>query len=205
MNRIRPLLLVACLAAIPLLAVAQNANAQGANAQGANAQGANWTVDLSRSRLGFSGTQTGTRFEGAFKRYDAQIQFDPAHPQSGHARIVIDVASASTGDTQRDEAMPGADWFDVKDYPKAVFEAKSFQSKGGDSYAAPGTLTIRGISRDAVLPFTLTVDGNTAHARGRLQLVRAQFGVGQGPWASGQWVALEVGVDVDLVATRSTS
>ena len=34
-------------------------------------------------------------------------------------------------------------------------------------------------------------------------LVRGAFGVGQGPWASGQWVGLDVGVDVDIVATRA--
>ncbi|MFK3889550.1 MULTISPECIES: hypothetical protein [Sphingomonadaceae] len=35
-----------------------------------------------------------------------------------------------------------------------------------------------------------------------LQLLRNAFGVGQGAWSSGQWVALEVGVDIDIVATR---
>ena len=34
--------------------------------------------------------------------------------------------------------------------------------------------------------------------------MRSDFGIGQGPWSSGQWVALEVGyVDVDLVATEN--
>jgi hypothetical protein len=31
-----------------------------------------------------------------------------------------------------------------------------------------------------------------ARATGHLDLVRTDFGVGQGPWTSGQWVALEV-------------
>ena len=188
MNALRPLLLAICLAGTPSLAAAADAT---------------WIVDPSKSRLGFSGTQTGTRFEGRFKHFEAQIHFDPSHPQSGQAHVVVDIASAATGDTQRDEAMPGADWFDAGKFPTAVFEAKSFQPKGGDQYAAPGTLTIRGVSHEVVLPFTLTIDGDTAHARGRLELVRTQFGIGQGPWASGQWVALAVGVDVDLTAIRS--
>jgi len=188
-NRIYPFVLTACLAAgTPPLAMAQATD---------------WTVDPAKSRLGFSGTQTGARFEGVFRHFDAQIRFDPAHPQAGHARVVFDMASASTGDTQRDEAMPNADWFDVRAFPKAVFEARSFESRGGNTYAAVGTLTIRGISRDVMLPFTLAVDGDTAHAKGRLDLIRTQFGVGQGPWASGQWVAVEVGVDIDLTATRA--
>ena len=193
-----PILAAALAVGIPTFAQA------GAQA-GVQAPAADWHVDPARSTLGFSGSQTGTRFEGRFAKYDARIAFDPAHPQGGHATVVIDIASAHTGDTQRDEALPGADWFDVKAFPRATFEASSFEPRGGDQYAARGTLTLRGISHDAVLPFTLTIDGDHAHAKGRLELVRTQFGVGQGPWASGQWVALEVGVDVDLFASRSKS
>jgi polyisoprenoid-binding protein YceI len=165
---------------------------------------ADWIVDPAKSHLGFSGVQTGTPFKGEFRHFDAKISFDPAHPETGHATVTIDVASAHTGDTQRDEAMPQADWFDAAKFPQARFEAKSFRAKGAGAYEALGTLSIRGLSHDVVLPFTLTINGSTAHATGRLQLVRTAFGVGQGPWASGQWVALEVGVDVDLTAASAT-
>ncbi len=33
--------------------------------------------------------------------------------------------------------------------------------------------------------------------------MRSEYGVGQGPWSTGEWVALDVGVDVDLVATKT--
>lgn len=161
-----------------------------------------WTVDQAKSRLGFSGVQVGAPFQGRFTRYEAHITFDPAKPEAGHATVLIDMASARTGDTQRDEALPQADWFDAAHFPQARFDAKSFRAKGGNAYEAVGTLSLRGISHDAVLPFTLTVTGDTAHAQGRMQLVRTGFGVGQGAWSSGQWVALDVGVDVDLLATR---
>ena len=164
---------------------------------------ADWTVDQGKSRLGFSGVQVGASFQGRFTRWEAHIAFDPAKPEAGHATVLIDMASARTGDTQRDEALPQGDWFASSQFPQARFEAKSFRAKGGGAYEAVGTLTIRGISHDAVLPFTLTVSGDTAHVQGRMQLVRTGFGVGQGAWSSGQWVALDVGVDVDLTATRS--
>lgn len=74
---------------------------------------------------------------------------------------------------------------------------------GDGSYAADGTLTLRGVSKPLTLPFTLEISCDTAHAKGHLDLTRDAFGVGQGPWATGQWVALEVGIDFDLVALRS--
>ena len=167
------------------------------------AEAAAWTVDAAKSRIGFSGVQVGTPFQGRFTRFTAQIDFDPTVPETGHAVVDIDLASAETGDAQRDTALPQTEWFDVKATPRARFEATRFAARGGDAYEAIGSLTIRGIRRDAVLPFRLTRAGATARAVGHLDLVRTQFGVGQGPWASGQWVALEVGVDIDLTATET--
>ena len=166
---------------------------------------ADWTVDSAKSALSFSGVQNGEAFKGVFGKWTADISFDPAHPETGHAKVSIDLASARTGDTQRDSALPQAEWFNVKATPTATFEATSFVAKGGDAYEAPGTLTIRGIGKAVVLPFTLAVSGDKASAKGHLALVRTGFGVGQGVWATGDWVALEVGVDVDLVATKSGS
>ena len=173
-----------------------------ATADGVQAAGA-WVVDPAHSHLGFSGTQLGAPFKGEFHTYDAVIAFDPAHPENAHVTVGIDMASARTGDTQRDTALPQADWFDTARFPKATFEATGFHPKGNGAWEAPGTLSIRGVRQEVVLPFTLSLDGATAHAKGRLELTRTSFGVGQGTWSSGQWVALEVGVDLDLIATRT--
>ncbi|MGY2046833.1 YceI family protein [Methylobacterium sp. JK268] len=167
------------------------------------AAAAEWVADPARSRLGFSGVQVGAPFSGRFERFSARITFDPAAPQAGHATVRIDLASARTGDVQRDEALPQKEWFDVAGAAEARFEATRFADKGGGDYEALGTLTIRGISQPVTVPFHLTLDGAEARAKGHLSLVRTAFGVGQGAWASGQWVALDVGVDIDLVATSA--
>ena len=72
------------------------------------AQAATWTVDAPHSRLGFTGSQSGSAFAGRFTRWTAEIDFDPAQPARGHALVTIDMASATTGDLQKDEALPGA-------------------------------------------------------------------------------------------------
>ncbi len=163
---------------------------------------ANWTVDKGKSTLGFTGSQTGTPFSGTFRTFDAAIDFDPANPAAGHATVTIDIASATTGDKQRDEAIPQPEWFDAAKFPQAKFEATGFKSLGGDKYEATGTLSLRDMKKPVTLPFTLTITGNTAVADGKLPLVRTDYGVGQGDWSSGQWVALQVDVTVHLVATK---
>lgn len=169
-----------------------------------SAMAADWALDPAHSTLAFSGKQTGTPFSGHFGAFDGTISFDPAHPEAGHAHVTIALSSGVTGDRQRDGALPGKDWFDVAHFPSAAFDAQSFRATGGNAYEAVGTLTIRGISKSVTLPFTLDINGVTAHAKGHLDLIRSAFGVGQGPWAAGQWVALEVGVDLDITAQRKS-
>lgn len=165
--------------------------------------GSTWEVDLARSCICFSGTQTGEPFKGRFTSYQATIDFDPANPGAGHALIVIDLAEAKTGDSQRDEALPGEDWFDTEHFPKANFEVKKFASKGANAYEADGTLSIRNISKDVVLPFTLEIKDGVAHARGHIDLMRNVFGIGQNAWATDEYVGFAVGIDVDLIATTA--
>ena len=162
---------------------------------------AEWQVDPAKSAIRFSGVQVGVPFTGGFQRFEAAVSFDPGKPETGRATVLVDLTSARTGDVQRDEALPQKDWFDVKAEAKARFEATRFVDKGEGRYEAVGTLTIRGKAKPVTLPFRLSLDGDKAHAVGHLDLVRTEVGVGQGPWASAQWVALDVGVDVDLVAS----
>lgn len=161
---------------------------------------AGWVLQPAASTLGFSDTQTGSPFSGTFSQWSAQIAYDPAHPEAAHVHITVQTASAHTGDTQRDEALPGADWFNASAMPQAVFDATGFTPLGGDKFTTTGTLTIRGITKKLALPFTLDVAGGTATAKGSISLTRTDYGVGQGSWSSGDWVGLNVGVNFVLVA-----
>ncbi len=161
---------------------------------------AEWTLQPAASTLGFSGTQTGTAFTGTFTQWNAQITYDPAYPEAAHVKITIHTASAHTGDTQRDTALPGTDWFSAAAFPQAVFDATGFTPLGGDKFTTTGTLTIRGVTKKLTLPFTLDVSGKTATAKSSLTLPRTDYGVGQGNWSSGDWVGLNAGVNFTLVA-----
>jgi len=168
----------------------------------APAWAADWTLDPAHSRLGFSATQVGSPFSGRFDRFQASITFDPAAPGSAHVVVLVDLASARSGDVQRDTALLQADWFDTQKAAQARFEATGFVPKGGNAFQAPGTLTLRGISRALTLAFTLDVSGSAAHAVGHAEMTRTDWGVGQGQWSSGDMVGLPVTVTFDITATR---
>ena len=162
-----------------------------------------WQVDPQGSRLAFHGSMSGEGFDGAFRRWTAQIVFDPKALAASKVAVSIDTASAATGDADRDQALPGGDWFASQAFPKASFVSRGFKDLGGGRYQALGDLTIRGTKRPIVLPFTLNITGDVAHMNGAVALNRTDFGVGQGRWKTGDVVAPAVTVNVSIVAHRA--
>ncbi|HEY5009477.1 MAG TPA: YceI family protein [Caulobacteraceae bacterium] len=163
---------------------------------------AHWSVDPG-SKLGFQGRMNGDVFNGVFKRWTADIAFDPKHVASAKVVVTVDVGSAATGDADRDQAMPTADWFAAQKFPKAVFTTSAIKDLGGGKYLATGDLAIRGAHKPLTLPFTLAITGDTARMNGAVTLNRTAFGIGQGKWSTKDVVDTSVAVNVALVAHRA--
>lgn len=161
-----------------------------------------WVVDQAQSRIGFSGTQSGKSFEGEFKDFKATVVLDPADLSDSAIEAEIAVASARTGDRQRDDALPSADWFNARVFPIATFRSDDVTATGEGTYLARGLLSIRGVERPLDLPFTLAIVGDEATAQAETTLMRGDFGVGQGEFATDEWVGFDVKVSISLVARR---
>ncbi len=162
-----------------------------------------WKVDTAKSKLGFTVSWGGQPFNGAFRSWKSDIDFDPADLAHSHAEITIDLGSETSGDAETDGGIKSADGFAVSQFPNAVFRTTGFTHKSGNDYVAAGTLSIKGVSRNIALPFTLTLSGNSAHVVGHAQVMRTDFNVGTGEWAKPDPVAHAVTVNVDLTATKS--
>ena len=123
-------------------------------------------------------------------------------PSSSSARfdVTVDLASAQTGDSDRDTALPGSDFFDVAQFPKAHFVTTAFH-QDGSKVIADGNLTLHGVTK----PVSLTVDfkpttaGATLDVAGTVQ--RLDFGVGGGDYADTSVIANEVKVTAHLQLT----
>ncbi len=165
------------------------------------AEASKWTV-AKGSTLGFSTSWGGQALEGRFDQWTADIAFSPDALDRSHVKVTIDLASVATGDPQRDVALPGADFFDVAEHPKAIFTADSFEAAGQNRYIAKGKLSLRGVTKPVRLPFTLKIDGDKARMSGVTSLDRTAFGVGQGEWQATDQIPAQVKVSVALTATR---
>ncbi|WP_293643629.1 YceI family protein [Sphingopyxis sp. RIFCSPHIGHO2_12_FULL_65_19] len=165
---------------------------------------ADWTV-ASGGRLGFTARWNGEAVNGSFNRWRAAIRFSPDGLAKSTISVTVDLASADTGDGQRDDSLKSSDFFNVPAQPNAVFSARDIRHLGGERYEARGTLDLRGVSKPATIRFTLRIDGDRARVSGTARIDRTSFGVGQGEWAATDAIAAGVDIAFSFTATRPAS
>jgi polyisoprenoid-binding protein YceI len=171
--------------------------AAAAVAFGASAFAAPWSVVPETSSVAFVGTQQGTKFNGRFQTFTAEIDLDAADPTKGSIVGTVQLDSVNTRDHDRDASLLDKDWFNVKEFPQAKFESQKIEKAADGSFVANGNLTLKGQTKPAAMKFTLTGTGPTAQFAGNLSINRFDFNVGEG-WNDTSWVAQDVAVEVKL-------
>jgi polyisoprenoid-binding protein YceI len=179
--------------------------AAGPAARDARAAATAWTVDPAHSQLTFHPRLAGGEFAGRFERFEATIRFDPANLAHSSLLVVVDLLSARTGDTDRDTALQGNDFFLTTRWPKGRFTSTGIKSLGSGRYEAMGKLTLRDVTRDVRVQFRFdssAPSGGAAHMVGSSNVRRLEFGVGQGDWRSTEWLDDAVRIEFDLALRR---
>jgi polyisoprenoid-binding protein YceI len=139
--------------------------------------------------------------DGTFRKFTAQVSFDPSKPTAGKAQFTVDVASYDLGDKDYNDQVAGKDWFDAKTYPTATFVSSAMAPAGGNKYNVTGQLTIKGKSKSVTVPVTVTQQGGNQAFDGQLQIKRLDFGIGNtGEWKDTSVVADDVVIKFHIVA-----
>lgn len=155
-------------------------------------------LDAARSEMLFVSKQMGVPVEGRFRKFDAQIAFDPKKPEAGKVAFTIDMGSATFGSPEVDVELPKATWFNVPKFPQATFQSSTIKAVGAGRFEVAGKLTIKGSSRDVVVPVALTQAGGGTTATGAFAIKRLEFKIGEGDWADTSMVANDVQVKFKL-------
>jgi polyisoprenoid-binding protein YceI len=159
------------------------------------------TIQPEKSKVTFQYKQMGVSMDGHFKKFVAQLSFDPAKPAAAQALIEIDLASVDAGSSDADDEVVGKSWFNVKAFPKATFVAKQIKATGANQFEVVGALTLKGKSQDIKFPLKLVRQGNTGIFSGGFVMRRADFSIGEGMWAKFDVVANDIQVNFQLTAT----
>ena len=151
-----------------------------------------------QSEIVFVSKQMGVPVEGRFKKFDAQISFDPAKPATSKIAFTVDVGSATLGAPESDAELPKASWFNTAKFPQATFQSAAVKGLGGGKFEVSGQLNIKGSVQNLVVPVTLTQSGAMTTASGAFTLKRLAFKIGENEWADTSMVADDVQVKFKL-------
>jgi len=136
--------------------------------------------------------------EGHFKKFDAQIAFNPARPEASRIAFTVDTGSASLGAPEVDAELPKPLWFNVPRFPQATFQSVAVKRVAPGKFEVAGKLTIKGNSHDVQVPVTLAQSGSMTTATGAFVIKRLVFRIGEAEWSDTSMVADDVQVKFRL-------
>jgi polyisoprenoid-binding protein YceI len=154
-----------------------------------------------RSEIAFTSKQMGVPVDGRFRKFDAQVTFDPKAPAAAAIALTIDLASVALGAAEVETEVAKPDWFDTARFPQATFRSTAVRAAGPGRFEVAGKLAIKGASRDVVVPVALAQAGGDTSATGAFAIKRLDFRIGDGDWKDTSMVADDVQVKFKLVLT----
>lgn len=220
MRRLRYGVLAAALAALITIPLVGGSGLAGlvAGAQEKNAKvnyapitGGDYKIDPAHSIIGFSIRHLEINWvEGRFKEFAGTVHYDDADVTRSSVEFTAKVESIDTGVEPRNAHLRTADFFDVAKYPEMTFKSTSVERKGKDSYVLRGDLTLKGVTKQVALPFTITGAikdpwGNTRFGiSAQTKIDRRDYGITWGkPMESGGFdVGNEVTINLQLEAMK---
>lgn len=159
-----------------------------------NHSSANFAVKhllVSTVRGRFAGGVTGT------------IHLDAQDITKSSVTADIKTDTIDTDNASRDKDLHSERFFDVQKYPDIKFQSTSIQ-RHGDDYVAIGNLTIKDVTKQVELPFTLT----QAEVRGKKKIgVEANLTINRLDYhvnydSTGTTVSKDVKIEIDLEANE---
>lgn len=167
-----------------------------------------WKVDNTHSSIQFTIRHlVVSSVGGSFSDFSGTVDWDgdQEHLAEGRGELVIDVASISTGNENRDEHLRKADFFDVEKFPSITFAWSKFIPGEGDKFQLVGDMSMKGISKEVT--FDCVFNGQVEH-KGRKRsgfsasavIDRTEFGMEGAGLLEGGGLTLsdDVKVNMDL-------
>jgi polyisoprenoid-binding protein YceI len=138
---------------------------------------------------------------GKFDKSEATLTFTSPELSTAVLDIKIQAASVDTGSGVKNGKLKGKDFFDVEHNPLITFHSTKAVQTGPDTIEFDGDFTIRGVTKQEKLKFTITGKGTgSGTIAGTMAFDRKQYGMNNGiPFIK---IANRVEVRVNLKGKR---
>jgi polyisoprenoid-binding protein YceI len=187
----RPILLL-----LPLLFLAAVASATSSSSSDVPV----FEITPVQSKIKF-GVQASVPIEGVFAKWDAKLTFTSTDPSTGVLDIKIQADSVDTGSGLKNSKLKSKDFFNAEHEPYITFHSTKIFQTGPTTFEVDGKFTIRGVTRDEKLIFSVTGIGTgEGTINGTMAFDRKEYGMNSGiPFIK---IADRVEVTVDLKGKR---
>lgn len=151
----RPVILLACATA---LVSCDRLLAPDFNTDVTELRGGGYVLDPDHASLVFKINHLGfSTFIGSFDNFDAALDFDPENIANSSLEVIVDMTSLDANLPEFEEELKGSNWFDVEQFPQAVYRTTSFvEAQDENTFVFAGDLTLHGVTA----PVNLIVDFN---------------------------------------------
>ena len=123
----------------------------------------------------------GMEVEAILTGLEGDITFITTDLKKSNFSVSLDAASISTGIDIRDSNLQNLDYLDTKKYPKIYIASKQItQGSKPESFLLKATLTLKGISKDVSIPFTVVPAEGGMVFSGNFKINRLDFKIGVG-------------------------
>ena len=167
-----------------------------------------WQIDPKHSSAQFAVTHLMiSTVRGEFHQLNGTVVVDDADISRSSVNVTIDATTVDTREPDRDKHLMSADFFDVAKYPTMAFKSTKVESAGPGRLKITGDLTIRGVTKQAVLEVSAPKSPikdpwglQRTAVSGSTKINRQDFGVAWNKTldAGGVVVGDEVNINLDL-------
>ena len=168
---------------------------------GAAAFAGEWRMQ-GEGELLFQPTWEGEAVPGRFGEFDVRLDTDDDGIAGSELEVTVSLESADMDDPDINEAIAGAEWFAVSEYPVATYTSDTIDRTGDGIYLASGHLELKGVRLPVDVPFSWSAQDNRAEMSGEVVIDRTRFDVGSGEWASGDTIGTQVRVRFNVSLQR---
>lgn len=137
------------------------------------------TIDASRSVVNFSASNLAINtVTGTLTDMKGVVQFDPANLGQSRFETTVAAATIFTDNEERDTHLKNEDFFEVETYPLIRFQSESIK-KSGSGYEVTGKLTIKDVTKEVSIPFSVVKSGSERTFTGNFKVNRKEFHLGE--------------------------
>jgi polyisoprenoid-binding protein YceI len=170
-----------------------------------------WDIDRAHSSVFFDVKHTFATVRGQFDDFSGTILIDPEDHSKSTIDMEVKVASINTNNRQRDNHLRSDEFFSVKKYPVMTFRTTQVKQVKDDVYELEGTLTVKGVTKDVVVPFMyygvkdnpLNPKQLIAGFEGKFTIDRLDYNVGNGQFHKMGVIGKKVDIIITLEVLRN--